>query len=164
MTDTATTDVATTFVETLTARGVTLKAHGKKGLAMVPKSAYTAMSNEERATLKAHKRDIIAVVREGKYATASIEPTAARVEPPAPCAYCYQVPCVGLAHPLFAVLHSLDPEEIARRTQEANEDAVDQQIAYQQMWPTARMREKFEARQPKMTEKEERQAALRRAL
>ncbi len=105
MTDiTSVNDVAVAWVQALQARGVTVRAHGKKGLALVPKSAYGEMSNEERATLKAHKRDIVQIVREGKYATAAVEPQAAKA-PPAPCPHCYRAPCIGESHELFSSLH-----------------------------------------------------------
>lgn len=64
----------------------------------------------------------------------------------------------------WRALHFLDPQEAARRTQEANEDAVDQVIAREQQWPTARMRAQAEAEQPAQTEEQRRQAALRSKL
>lgn len=58
------TDVVANWVAALTARGVTLRSRGPRGLEMLPKSAYGAMSTEERATLKQHRGEIVAVVRE----------------------------------------------------------------------------------------------------
>jgi hypothetical protein len=75
-------DVAASFVQTLTARGVRLVPAGKWGLAMIPKHAYGEMSAEGRKTLKQHKAAIIAVVKAGTYATPS--PAATRVERPMP--------------------------------------------------------------------------------
>jgi hypothetical protein len=105
---------AVAWVQALQARGVRLKAHGKKGLAMIPKSAYGEMSNEERAALRAHKRDIVALVREGKYAPTVAEPQAAKT-PPAPCEFCYQAPCIGEGHELFDLLHPLTREQTLTR-------------------------------------------------
>lgn len=105
-------DIASAFVETLAARGVTLKARGQKGLAMIPKSAYGEMSTADRQTLKQHKAAIIAVVREGKYATTTVEPKAATpVEPPEPCTYCGQAPCIGEEHQAFYALHPLEAQK-----------------------------------------------------
>ena len=114
-------DIATTFVETLAARGVTLRVRGKKDLAMIPKRAYGEMSADERQTLKQHKAAIIAVVREGKYATTTVEPKAAApVEPPAPCAYCYQSPtaCAKLREERPDVFYALHPLEAQKRADE----------------------------------------------
>ena len=109
-------DIATTFVETLAARGVTLRVQGKKGLAMIPKRAYGEMSADERQTLKHHKLAIIAVVLDGKYATGTVEPPAAApVEPLAPCRWCGRHPCIGDQHEAYFALH---PEAAAKRETE----------------------------------------------
>jgi hypothetical protein len=54
---------AAAWVTALTSRGVTLRTRGPRGLEMVPKSAYSAMSPAERLTLKSLKAEIVAVVR-----------------------------------------------------------------------------------------------------
>lgn len=158
--------LAASWLEGLAARGVTVTVRNNR-LWLHPASAHRALTDAEVLTLRHHRSEIKALVREGKtYAATTHEPapaTASYVEPPAACAYCYQTPCIGREHPAFDTLHALDPEEVTRHAQDAN-DAIDQLIAREQQWPTSRMIEKARAREPKLTEEEQRQAAIRSRL
>src|SRR5258705_10074491 len=57
------TGLAAQWVETLIARGVTIKAKGKR-LEMIPPGSYGAMSDDEHLALRHHKAAIVAIVRE----------------------------------------------------------------------------------------------------
>lgn len=113
-------DIAASWVEALRARGVTLRTRVKQ-LVMHPKSSFGAMSAEERATLKQHKAAIITLVRERYAGTAgpvqvAALPTSevsAPASKPEPCAYCYQSPCVGVAHAAFYALHPIEAQKHA---------------------------------------------------
>jgi hypothetical protein len=155
---------ATSWLEGLAARGVTVTVRNNR-LWLHPASAHRSLTDDEVLTLRHHRSEIKALVREGRtYATTTVEPTAAApVQPPAPCDFCYQSPCIGREHPAFATLHALDPQEVTRRSQDAN-DAIDQLIAREQQWPTSRIIEKARAREPKLTEQEQRQATVRSRL
>jgi len=119
---------AIAWVQALQARGVRLKAHGKKGLAMVPKSAYGEMSPDERATLKRHKATIVAVVKGGHYAPAAVESMAAKA-PPAPCKFCYRAPCIGESHELYDALHPLsEKQQFERRIARWEKDLREMKI------------------------------------
>jgi len=112
-------DIATTWVDTLMARGVTLKAKGKR-LEMVPGNAYKALSDDELLTLRHHKAAIVAIVNERYDGIASgITPSDTRgveisltvvKENRAPveaarCKWCNRSPCIGPEHADFALLH-----------------------------------------------------------
>jgi|GEM_PF-6109783 len=65
---------------------------------------------------------------------------------------------------VWAVLHGSDPSEAARRNAEAAADEADAREFLETGRITAHMREKAEARKPKPTEEERRQAETRRQL
>lgn len=124
--DKAVSDIALAWVEALRSRGVSVQARGKN-VAYHPRSAYSSLSAEERATVKEHKAAIVAVLME-RYggtaqavvkgvtdATAAREPQAAPAPPPAPCKRCGRSPCIGESHPAFDALH---PIEAQRRADE----------------------------------------------
>jgi hypothetical protein len=114
-------DIAVAFVETLVARGVTLKVRGSR-LAYHPKNAYGELSNDERATLKQHKAAIVAVVR-GRYAgtagphvqAATLTPSEGVAPTVAPahvlCKWCNRAPCIGVEHEAFGELHPDAPQK-----------------------------------------------------
>src|SRR5258705_4608148 len=91
------TPLAAQWVETLLARGVTLKAKGKR-LEMIPSGSYGAMSDDEHLTLRHHRAAIVSIVRERYDGTArtltsgdaglpreALAPTAAPAPKPALC-------------------------------------------------------------------------------
>jgi hypothetical protein len=110
-------NVVVSWVETLRGRGVTLQLRGTR-LAYHPKTAYSELSNEERATLKRHKAAIVAVLRE-RYAGMAAPPIEARSSPvalapePVPCKWCNRAPCIGEAHEAYFVLHPLAAQKRA---------------------------------------------------
>ena len=82
---------------------------------MIPPGSYGAMSDEEHRTLRHHRAEIVNIVREhygGLARATTSEPGTAGTpppvaEPPPPCPHCYQSPCIGEQHELFALLHPL---------------------------------------------------------
>jgi hypothetical protein len=110
-------DIAVAWVQALTGRGVTLQVRGKR-LVLHPKSAFGAMSTEERATLKQFKAVIIAVLTERYSGCAGpsvqvaaltpsegIAPTSVSAPKPERCAQCGRAPCIGQGHEHFTTLH-----------------------------------------------------------
>lgn len=89
---------------------------------------------------------------------------------PKPCPYCYAPTPADCArrkeqdYAIWDVLHALDPEEQQRRQQEADEAEKDARLFLATGFISSRMRERDEARRPKPTEAEQRQAAERRKL
>ena len=67
--NTALTDIAVTWLETLLARGVTLIARGKR-LTISPKSAYAELSDAEHGTLRRHRAAIVSLVKDRYAGTA----------------------------------------------------------------------------------------------
>lgn len=127
-------DVAAAWVEALTSRGVTLRLRGKgQRLELVPARAYGELSDDELLTLRHHREAIKKVVGEryaGKAQGATVTPDCAsfvaRADPvpPTPCPYCHQPPAACAATKtdwleVWRDLHSLDPDEIARKNAEA---------------------------------------------
>jgi antitoxin (DNA-binding transcriptional repressor) of toxin-antitoxin stability system len=116
-------DEAATWVQALTARGVTLAAHN--GRLRMSASAYKALTDAEVLTLRHRRREIVALVAAGVAVfvpqVGEPEPQVAPVEKPTPCPYCYQAPCIGSTHHAFRVLHWDDPEERERRRKQATE-------------------------------------------
>ena len=115
------TDVATSWLQTLAARGVTVTVRNNR-LWLHPASAHRQLSDDEVLTLRHHRQAIKDVVREGKtYATTIHEPapaTAPRVEKPTPdpaCRWCNRSPCIGDQHQAFYALH---PEAAQKREAE----------------------------------------------
>jgi hypothetical protein len=105
------TDIATQWIDTLTARGVSLRTKGKR-LEWQPGSAYKDMSDDEHRTYRHHKADIIAVINERYNGMArgdipTVEPAPTATPPPAPvhCRWCNSAPCIGEQHPAFLDLH-----------------------------------------------------------
>ncbi|MGB2710113.1 MAG: hypothetical protein WBC33_01245 [Conexibacter sp.] len=172
--------IASQWVAALTQRGVTLAARGKQ-LVMSPKSAYSAMTNEERATLKRHKPAIVALVKEG-YADAVVVGSGPSVQVAAPvtssaaptsapepsfCAYCMRAPCAGRDHPAFATLHASDPEEERRRAEEATAEMHESMRRASGLRPTARYRDdddEFSYLPPAERERELAAQRIRRAI
>jgi hypothetical protein len=107
-------DISLAWVETLTARGVSLRAKGKR-LEWQPGSAYKATSDEEHATYRRCRTEILDVVRErygglaraapGSSAVAAPRVTATADVAQPTCPHCYRTPCIGVEHPAFADLH-----------------------------------------------------------
>lgn len=98
------------------------------------------------------------------------EPTAAPAEPEPACLYGCGSRCAELREKrpdVWHVFHYLDPEEVARREADERERALDERDAQQFLetgFASSRMREKGEARKPKMTDEQKRQAEKRREL
>lgn len=120
--------VAVAWINALGARGVTLELRGKS-LAFKPKSAYSAMNDDERAVFKKHKADIVRALEQVGGFVEPAAPTAnddaevkATQRPTAEiyCTYCMRK-CVGPAHPAFETFHNLDPLVIQRRVDEFRE-------------------------------------------
>lgn len=127
-------DVAVAWVVTLVARGVTLRLRGKgQRLELVPGRAYGELSDGELLTLRHHREAIKEVVSERYAGTAqgsTVTPDCtsfvapAEPVPPTPCPYCHQPPAACAATKtdwleVWRTLHSLDPDEIARKNAEA---------------------------------------------
>ena len=139
-------DVAVAWVEALTSRGVTVQARGKT-LAYHPKSAYSEMSNEERATLRKHKSAIVAVVREryagtaGSYVSTATPTTsdgvASTTAPaPTPCRWCNRTPCIGIASEEFELLHPEHPDTLERHRPRATQEMLAQLAVPLPRWYT----------------------------
>lgn len=117
------------WINALAARGVTIELRGKS-LAFRPKSAYSAMSDEERAVFKKHKAEIVhALEQVGGLVEGALPVTATHgpleTPPRRPtvdvyCRYCMRK-CVGPEHPAFETFHNLDPLVIQRRVDEFRE-------------------------------------------
>jgi hypothetical protein len=119
--DDALRSIASQWIDTLLARGVTIEARGRR-LVLHPKGAFGAMSTDERAIAKQHRTEIIEVVRtcHGGWARPSPRASVATVAPvtatalsvpPAPtyCTFCMRAPCCGPDHHAVEVLHERDP-------------------------------------------------------
>ena len=137
------TDVAVAWVEALLSRGVSIQLRGTS-LAYRPKSGYSQMTNEERATLKRHKLEICTVLRD-RYngeavAREESPPPAPKVFPtaisepepePEPCPYCRQSPsrCAELKatnYEAWECLHHDDPEVVRKRDEIATKVMMQQ--------------------------------------
>jgi hypothetical protein len=121
---TANKDVATSWLEQLAARGVAVVVRNGR-LAYRPKSAYSSLSDAERATLRQHKRAIIARVTAGPPVQVAAPTPSEGVAPtpalaPEPCRFCMRA-CVGRDHPAFAIFHAADEQEQWRRRAEQRE-------------------------------------------
>lgn len=96
--------IAAAWVDTLAARGVTLRAKGAKRFEMLPRTAYREMSDDEHLTLRHHRADIVAILIERGGVVHGVIPAEpappldaplAEPEPeptPAPCPYCHKPP------------------------------------------------------------------------
>lgn len=113
-------DVATAWLRGLAARGVSVSLRNHQ-----LKLAYNLLTDDEVLVLRHHRAAIKAVITEG--VSCDVVPPAAPVVETAPaapapaCPYCMRAPCIGRAHPAFAVLHALDEAEQWRRMAEQRE-------------------------------------------
>jgi hypothetical protein len=120
------------WIETLVYRGVSLRASGRT-VQFTPKSAYGAMTNEERAFHKSHKSRITEILREqyggevqGIETPLTVPQHSQPEAPPQPCAYCHKLPadCAEMrtACPeAFATLYYDTPEQVEERRRRATE-------------------------------------------
>jgi len=120
------TDVATTWLEGLAARGIAVTVRGNK-LVAHPASSYKDLTDAELIVLRHHRAEIKARLQAGitlevRSAPVSTPPTP--TPPPAtPCRWCGCTPCIGETHRRFYDLHPIErqrrDDELATATMKA---------------------------------------------
>lgn len=108
------------FATRLARLGIEINLCGKREnrLWFWPKDAFDELPRADRAFIDTHKAELKELVRSGR--APRLDDLKAEL---LKCPYCQRA-CVGQDHPAYDVLHSTDPEVVARKDRAATEQML----------------------------------------